>query len=474
MRRRFDISAFVLAALFVLCAQSVAPAQEYGTIDKVAPSMDAPKGQVLEWTSAEGKSYWYRIPHKFDKKKPPNLIFMLHGTGLTYGWAFWNYPIANGRFRGNDIVIAPEGMTPGGNNTFNFTQAKPDGDQIAGLIRQFKSKFPINKVYVYGHSQGAFFCYWFAGAYTELVDGIVAHAGNVLSVNHSKLAKEKVAIGILHGKADAVVTVDCAYRTEEIYKKNGYKKLKLYVVEGLNATSGHWPLPKQVGEMFAWLDAVNADSPELALSVALSELAKPAPDLSVVASSVRKAKALSKRLKGDGADELRTKIDTVAGFITAVEAAHVAVIEAAEDSEKEKGVFYAWMAHFRIVNASLSTSSTWRKSLKSLVSKSRKQDRAISAALTTITAKLNKKTLGQAVSILQKSTLASSAEELERALRRLADSPPKGTKASDFADVRTLLSSRQPVVEEGRTSAAKITAEQAKAFRDANPALFGE
>ncbi|MBT6969192.1 MAG: hypothetical protein HOA02_10445, partial [Planctomycetes bacterium] len=254
-----------LLVVLLFCAE--ASAQKYGEVDKVAPSPNAPQGQTLEWTSAEGKSYWYRLPHQINPKKPPNLVLMLHGTGLTWGWAFWNYPISNGGFRGNDIVIAPEGMTPGGGDTFNFTQSKPDGDHIAGLIRHFKSKFPIDKVYVYGHSQGAFFCYWFAGAYTELVDGIVAHAGNVLTVNHNKLAKDKVAIGILHGKADAVVSVKCAHRTEKIYKQQGYKKIKMNIVEGLTERSGHWPLPTQVAEMFDWLDQVNADSPQLALSV---------------------------------------------------------------------------------------------------------------------------------------------------------------------------------------------------------------
>ena len=32
-----------------------------------------------------------------------------------------------------------------------------------------------------------------------------------------------------------VVTVECAYRTERIYRELGYRKLKLEVVEGLRA-----------------------------------------------------------------------------------------------------------------------------------------------------------------------------------------------------------------------------------------------
>ncbi|HIN79889.1 MAG TPA: hypothetical protein EYN00_02300 [Planctomycetes bacterium] len=466
----------VLAAglLGVVLFGASASAQKYGEVDKVAPSMKAPMGQTLEWTSAEGKSYWYRLPHKIDPRKPPNLVLMLHGTGLTWGWAFWNYPIARGGFRGNDIVIAPEGMTPGGGDTFNFIQGKRDGDHIAGLIGHFKSKFPIDKVYVYGHSQGAFFCYWFAGAYTQLVDGIVAHAGNVLSVNHNKLAKEKVAIGILHGKADAVVSVECAYRTEKIYKQQGYKKIKLTVVEGLNQRSGHWPLPRQVGEMFDWLDQVNADSPQLALKVALSELAKDSPDLKIVASSAYKAKSLARRVKGDEGKTLRETIEIVVEFLEEVQVAHASTIEEAKKaaSSTKRGSFQPWMAHFRIVNASFKESKVWRKSLKSLVSKSLREEGAIDAALGVISNKLNKKTLGQAVAILQRSMLASNADELQRTFSRMADDPPAGTKEVDYLGFRQLTEKRTPLIEEGRATAAEITAEHAREFRQDNPELF--
>ena len=467
---RVLLTGFLVVLLF--CAE--ASAQKYGEVDKVAPSWKAPQGQTLEWTSAEGKSYWYRLPRTIDPKEPPNLVLMLHGTGLTWGWAFWNYPIGNGGFRGNDIVIAPEGMTPGGGDTFNFTQSKPDGDHIAGLIRHFKSKFPIDKVYVYGHSQGAFFCYWFAGAYTELVDGIVAHAGNVLSVNHNKLAKDKVAIGILHGKADAVVSVECAYRTEKIYKQQGYKKIKMSIVEGLTERSGHWPLPTQVAEMFDWLDQVNADSPQLALSVALSELAKNSPDLTIVSSSAYKAKSLARRERGDEGKALRATIEKIFEFLEEVQSAHASSIQQAQEASKsaKKGSFQPWMAHFRIVHASFSGSTSWRKSLKSLVSSARKQQRAIDAALSVISNKLNRKTLQQAVGVLQKSMLASNAEDLERTFSRMAKDPPAGTQDEDFSGYRQLSSAREPLILEGRSTAAKITASMARDFRDANPELF--
>ncbi len=464
----------VLLGILLACASS--PAQKYGEVDRVPPSLKAPLGQTLEWTTEQQKSYWYRLPQKIDPRKPPNLVIMLHGTGLTWGWAFWNYPIGNGRFRGNDIVIAPEGMTPGGGDTFNFTQSKPDGDQIAALIRHFKSKFPIAKVYLYGHSQGAFFCYWFAGAYTELVDGIVAHAGNVLTVNHNKLAREKVAIGILHGAADAVVSVDCAYRTEKIYKQQGYKKVKMTIVEGLTERSGHWPLPVQVAEMFDWLDEVNADSPQLALRVALSELAKDSPDLKIIFSATTRAKQLVRRMRGDEAQALGSTIDTIADFLEEVQSQHASVILEAQKQSKaaKQRSFQPWMAHFRITSTAFTESAFWRKKLKSLSSSSNKQQRSIDAALSVISKKLNKVTLHQAVRVLQNSMLASNAEELAQAIDRYQQNPPEGMKDGDFDDYRQLRETRNPLIEQGRSTATEITVRMAGEFRDSNPNLFSD
>ncbi len=207
--------AFLISFFFVLTSGGIA--QE--AADAVtAPGKKAPRGQLLEWKSEAGQPYWYHVPEVFSKDRPPALILMLHGTGGNQGWSFWNYPIVAGKFRPHDIVVSPDGVTPGGGTSFNFVQGKKDGEQIAEIIASFREAYPeIDRVYLYGHSQGAFFCYWYAGEYPDTLDGIVAHAGNVLSVQHDKKTKQGVGIGILHGRADAVVGVVCACRTFGIY-----------------------------------------------------------------------------------------------------------------------------------------------------------------------------------------------------------------------------------------------------------------
>src|SRR5262245_26891528 len=97
----------LLASCLLLRAASAQEPQ----VPRVEPSTSAPPGKRLEWTDAEGKIYWYRLPKKLDRAKPPALVLMLHGTGCRYFWPFANYPIESGGLRRDDIVVAPEGMT---------------------------------------------------------------------------------------------------------------------------------------------------------------------------------------------------------------------------------------------------------------------------------------------------------------------------------------------------------------------------
>lgn len=433
---------------------------------RVEPGPKAPKGKVLEWTSAAGKPFWYRIPKGIRQKSPPSLILMLHGTGLPYKWAFWNYPIASGRFRPDDVVVAPEGLTPG-NGALNFIQGKKDGEQIAGLIKRFKKALPIGRVYLYGHSQGAFFCYWFAGEYPSLVDGIVAHAGNVLgNVKHPALAKEKIAIGILHGKADAVVPVECAHRTERVYRELGYRKVKKYVVDGLTERSGHWPLPVQVGEMFEWLDQVCASTPEQALAAAEVEIRKTAPDLEVVADAVTRAEGMRKKAADAAAFGKRVKL--VRGFLIACEHAERKELRAMPALSARKAAYGAWAARFRRANRAFGGLPEWQESMKAHALRADRQEKQIARALRGL-GRPSSRSFRAAARLLQTAYLCSGYEALRNSIEPLLDKPPRGIKAKEVAKLRGLLQQRAAADAEGAQAAAKVTAGVAKAFRADHP-----
>jgi len=446
---------FAALAVIPLVVAAV-PAQKIGEVPKAAPTSAAPKGTTLEWTSDAGQPYWYRLPKVIKESSPPNLILMLHGTGLNHGWSFWNYGIDGGNFRPDDIVVSPDGCTPGQGSTFNFVQGKKDGDQIAQLIQTFRTEFPIGNVYLYGHSQGAFFCYWFAGAHPELVNGIVAHAGNVLDVAHPKHAIENIAIGILHAASDQVVTVECAHRTEAIYKEKGYKKLRCDIIEGIRPEAGHWPLPAQVKAMLEWCDQVCVSTAAGALDIADLELAKNNPSPLVVRDALERADRLLKGYRGDDKTELATRRDAVQGWWDRAATAAAQLVAATPGGTDLKAEYGDWVASYRDAAAAFGDHPEWKKACGALDRRAKSENRKAAAALSKLE-KGGAKAFGAALKAWEKLVCAPDEPALRTALAQVA--PSTDVDPADRDRFTQLLEGREVADAEGRKALATALAE---------------
>lgn len=440
---------------------TIAPAAGQKEADQIVePGPSAPAGKVLEWKSAEGQPYWYRLPVE-ETERGPALILMLHGTGLRWGWAFWNYPIATGKFRPHDIVVAPDGMTKDGRGNFNFIQNKENGEQIAGIIRDFRSAYDIDRVYLYGHSQGAFFCYWFAGEYPELIDGIVPHAGNVLSVRHSKQSKQGVAVGIVHGIADAVVTVNCAYRTYQIYRDEGYEMVKLHAVEGLTEQSGHWPLPVQVGRMMDWLDKVTVQDPAIAARMIHSEFESDDPDLETIAVLLERTGKLLKKYKGADANDLQSLLDSGHDRFGLVAQAQMRALETHTAKLKSKPAFGAWGSHFTSLNDVFVDHDNWKPAMEKAQSLANKHHKTVVKAINGLGV-ANPKAFSAGLKALESSFLSPRYPELVVRMQRLAANPPKGVEDKDLARLASLIEQRKSDWDAGGQRARQVTVETIK------------
>lgn len=459
-----------MCAVFTISAVAVpAAAQKNDGPIKAAPSKKAPRGKVLEWRSAAGKPYLYRIPEKLSASSPPNLIFMFHGTGCSHYWAFANYPIAAGRFRGRDIVVSPEGMTPGQGKTFNFTFTPDDSKQIVDLIKGFKRAFPIARVFLYGHSQGAFFCYWFAGEHPALVDGFVAHAGNVLNVKHPKLAKRKLAVGILHGRADQVVSVACATRSAKVYRDLGYEKVKLEIVEGLAPRAGHWPLPQHVATMFEWVELVSRDAPEDLIAGAEAGLRKDAPDVALVADAVARAGDRLAKRKRD--DPVRARHRTLATFLDTLAAAHAAAILEDRKSQGAKGI-QPWMVHFRRATRALGAVPGWAKAARSLAGKAKAHGKKVAKARSALESKWNAKAAARAIAVVKKYPLGEGVDELRRAVVRYLEKGEKPVKAKTRADFEATAAAHEEATKTADERRRAIDAAELARLRASDPERF--
>jgi pimeloyl-ACP methyl ester carboxylesterase len=439
----------------VLVLAAGAAAQELKPVP-AAPAATLASG-TYEATSPGKRPYLYRVPDK--GPRPPCLILMLHGTGMKYGWPFWNYPIHTGHFRPFDFVVAPESDDP----DKGFLQGKADRDEVASLIKLFRKTWPeIRRVYLYGHSQGAFFCYYFAGEEPEMLDGIVAHAGNFFKAKLDKTARDRVAIGILHGRADAVVTVQCAFTTFLTYREGGYANVKLMVVDGLNEQSGHWPLPWHVPRMLAWCDRVSAKGPLDAAEAALEELAQEEPDLGAVGQAATLGRSLVEKAAPDEARAASERLGAVEALLDkARESFAKSLLPRAEAESQANG---PWATELRIADRAFGP--RWREGEAGLQKPVARDTKAIDDARKTL-AKGAKKSYGKALDTGRKAFLGAGYEDLLLELGRW-DKPGDAISLEDLQAYRAAEPGWKKALDDGRKAAADLWAPDLKAFRDAH------
>ncbi|MFO1078631.1 MAG: alpha/beta hydrolase-fold protein [Planctomycetota bacterium] len=281
------LAAFVLAA-----APLFAQAQER------APDAAA-KGKVYQWKSKDGLAYEYYLPKDFDAGRPINLTFVLHGSNLDRRWGFANHKA--GEFRADDLVVCPDGTTSNGQNGFNSLQSPKDLERLHALHAELKGLFDVRATYVYGHSQGSFFALYYAGAYPDEVQGVVAQAsgcwiGTAMSKKH-----HHQAIVLMHGTADPVVPYGQSIGALDAYREAKYPHVRLRSLEGWN----HWPAQAQTEQELAWCEGLTtADPVRLAAAFATLAAVKEGADpvaLREVAVRVQATDGIDAAVKKDAA-----------------------------------------------------------------------------------------------------------------------------------------------------------------------------
>jgi hypothetical protein len=374
---------------------------------------------------------------------------------MNHGWGFWNYGVDAGHFRSEDIVVSPEGCTPGQGTSFNFVQGKKDGDQIQQLIQLFRKAFPIGNVYLYGHSQGAFFTYWFAGEYPESINGIVAHAGNALNPQFPKLAQERVAIAILHGEVDQVVSVDAAYRSEKLYREAGYKNLKLRVVPNLRPEAGHWPLPDEVKTLLEWCDQVCVSSADGALLVAEAELAKQAPSASVICDAIERADQLLKQERGATKSALEERLTRCRNFSALLLDRAVAFLSESQGQQDAKADYGDWCLILRNTLQIPGSEAAIKKVASKLLSRSEKDTRSATDALKKMD-RSGARALKDGIKTYLAAPVASNQESLGHTLKLHKPSADSGTPPKEWEEFERALAERNRVDVVAKTAWAEL------------------
>jgi poly(3-hydroxybutyrate) depolymerase len=212
-------------------------------------------GEVFEWKSADGLAYEYYVPKSYDPAKGANLLLILHGSNLTRHWGFANH--AAGEFRPDDVVVCPDGTTSNGQSGFNFLNAAKDLQRLHALHEELKKTFKVNATYLYGHSQGSFFSFLYAGAYPDDVQGLVGQASGVWSGTAASPKQHRQAIVLMHGTADPVVPYAQSVGGLSFYREAKFPMAHLRSLEGWN----HWPTQQQTAQELAWCEGMTSADP---------------------------------------------------------------------------------------------------------------------------------------------------------------------------------------------------------------------
>ena len=353
-----------LAALALLAAP--APSSPIADPQSKEPPSKEPgpkaKGKLYRWESGDGLAYEYRIPKDYDPEAGANLTFVLHGSNLSRRWTFWNHDVAT--FRPDDIVVSPDGTTPNGQGGFNFLQGKKDLERLHALHAELKETFNVTATYLYGHSQGAFFSFYYAGAYPDDVQGLVGQASGVWMGTGGGKKHHHQALVLMHGTADPVVPYGQSVGGLEFYSDMKYPMARLRSLDGWN----HWPTQEQTSQQLAWCEGMTTASPER-LAAAFDELDGVKEKLDPVAYRQVAARALEL----DGVPgKTRKKAEKALKEVDEAAADHAEAIAKSVGKKNKKrrledeawvGHVPLYLRHFRGVPACDELADDWEKTL---------------------------------------------------------------------------------------------------------------
>jgi predicted esterase len=231
---------------------ALAVAAWVGDHEQRAPS-DKVRGEVLAWKWADDLPYEYIVPKSYDPKVGANLVLVLHGNGLTYQWTFLNHEA--GRFRADDIVVSPEGTTWMANmKSHEFMAGKENADKLHELIAALQKVFHVRATFLYGHSQGSFFVYEYAGLRPEDVNGVVGQSGALWNSSPRGSFGHGQAIAFMHGTDDANVPYGQSVAGRAAYREAGYPLVHLRTLWGWP----HAPIADQAELELSWCEGMTS------------------------------------------------------------------------------------------------------------------------------------------------------------------------------------------------------------------------
>ena len=211
-----------------------------------------------------------QFPDDYNPAKPFPLVISLHGGGGSYQtfMSTWKYfenpqfimatPQAPYKWLMGDKIGYDWSAWPTGDLMFMQKALKLTSNYIENLIQSLIEKYNISEVYLMGFSQGSIITQIAGINNHDLLIGIIILSGP--EINHPGKPKivwpseetvrcaNNLRVFIAHGKADALIDIEIAYKSRDHYKKLGYE-VSLFEFKG-----GHEINDEAIKKIENWIE----------------------------------------------------------------------------------------------------------------------------------------------------------------------------------------------------------------------------
>jgi len=170
------------------------------------------------------REYRLIVPKSVDGTKPVPLVFAFHGLGDSKDLMPIYSQLDKLAEKHGFVLVFPNGLK----RHWQIVPAWAKGDVAFydKLYEQITGKYNIdlNRVYLTGMSNGAYFSHVIASQRSEQIAAIAPHSGGPGIVGAQGInANHKYAVFVIHGDSDSIVPVEEGRRTRDNYTKWGHE-----------------------------------------------------------------------------------------------------------------------------------------------------------------------------------------------------------------------------------------------------------
>lgn len=157
-----------------------------------------------------------QIPSSYTGDAPTPLVIALHGYYTSPDYIISLFGLDTWYEDAGFLFIHPHGsLDASGNYYWNATDAccdlygngVDDSSYLAGLITDISASYNVDpkRIYILGHSNGAFMAYRMACDHADLIAGVISVSGATFATAADCTPSEPVSVVELHGTADGTI-----------------------------------------------------------------------------------------------------------------------------------------------------------------------------------------------------------------------------------------------------------------------------